>query len=82
MQTATIKISGMTCGGCTTKVTTALKKLGGVDDVDVSLTGGEATVQYDERLTSPHEMKTTIEGAGFGTDPVDAEPGKPKGCCG
>ena len=53
MQTEHFKVTGMTCGGCTSKVSHALKKMPGVNDVKVSLSAGEATVQYDERLTSP-----------------------------
>lgn len=37
MKTDTINVSGMTCGGCTTKVTRALSSLPGVAKVDVSL---------------------------------------------
>ena len=45
MQTELLKVSGMTCGGCTSNVTRALKMINGVGDVKVSLAAGEATVQ-------------------------------------
>ena len=64
MQTELLKVSGMTCGGCTSKVTHALKAISGVGDVKVSLPTGEATVQYDERLTSPDNLKSAVRGAG------------------
>ena len=48
MQTELLKIIGMTCGGCTSNVTHELEAVSGVKDVEVSLSTGEATVQYDE----------------------------------
>jgi copper chaperone len=83
MQTEHLKVTGMTCGGCVTTVTRALKGIGGVEDVKVSLSGGDATVQYDERLTSPEKLKMTITGAGYGVAGAkSAKPESPKsGCC-
>jgi len=50
----------------------------------VSLAAGEATVQYDERLTSPDRLKSAVKGAGYGVDATKAADGRqPKGgCCG
>ena len=47
MQTEIVKVTGMTCGGCISSVTHALKAVSGVSDVDVSLSAGEATVKFD-----------------------------------
>jgi copper chaperone len=84
MQTEILKVTGMTCGGCTSTVTDALKTLSGVGDVKVSLSAGEASVQYDERLTSPNKLKSAVEGAGYGVNaPASAHGPQPKkGCCG
>ena len=84
MQTELLKVTGMTCGGCTTKITHALKAVSGVGDVKVSLSAGEATVQYDERLASPDQLKSAVKGAGYGVDATDtAQKSQGKGgCCG
>ena len=84
MQTEHLKVTGMTCGGCTSSVTKALKASAGVGDVNVSLAAGEATVQYDERLTSPDRLKSAVKGAGYGVDVANtAHSQKSKGgCCG
>ena len=84
MQTELMKVTGMTCGGCISNVTHALKTIDGVRDVKVSLSAGEATVQYDERLTSPDQLKSAVKGAGYGVDLTNATISqKPKGgCCG
>ena len=84
MQTEIVKVTGMTCGGCISDVTHALKAVSGVSEVDVSLSAGAATVQYDERLTSPDQLKSAVTGAGYGVDTTNTAQ-KPKGkggCCG
>ena len=86
MQTEHLKVTGMTCGGCTSNVTNALNAVKGVDDVTVSLAAGEAVVQYDERLTSAERLKAAVTGAGYGVDDGNApakSQGKRCGCgCG
>ena len=83
MQTETLKVTGMTCGGCTSNVTQALKAIPGVGDVTVSLSAGEATVQYDERLTSPEQLKSAVKGAGYGVNTTNniQKPQAKGGCC-
>lgn len=83
MQTELLNVTGMTCGACTSKVAHALKAVSGVDDVKVSLSSGEATVQYNERLTSPDQLKSAVKGAGYGVSAADAARGQQskKGCC-
>ncbi len=83
MQTELFKVSGMTCGGCVSNVTHALQAVTGVGDVKVSLTAGEAEVQFDGGLTSPEQLKLAVKGAGYGVDSAHTvkEP-KGKGCCG
>jgi len=82
MQTEQIKISGMTCGGCTSTVTRALQAIAGVNDVKVSLSPGEATVQYDESVTSPGQLIAAVTGAGYGVGMPDAVAARPaKGSC-
>ncbi len=84
MQTELLKVTGMTCGGCVGTVTRALQAVTGVGDVNVSLSAGEAAVQYDERLTSPEQLKSAVKGAGYAVDAAETKQ-KPKGkgcCCG
>ena len=84
MQTELLKVTGMTCGGCTSKVTHALEEISGVNDVKVSLTAGEASVQYDERLTSSEQLGSAVQRAGYTVNavkPTLSQQGK-GGCCG
>lgn len=83
MQTEIIKITGMTCGGCTSVVTKTLKAIKGVSDVNVSLSPAEAIVQYDETLTSPEQFEFAIKEAGYGIGAANAAPQvQGNGCCG
>ena len=84
MKTELLKVTGMTCGGCVSTVTNALKAVSGVGDVKVSLSAGEATVQFDERLASPDQLKSAVKDAGYGVDLAHAMHSHPsKGnCCG
>ncbi len=65
MQTELLKVTGMTCNGCTSKVSKALNGINGVSDVNVSLAEGEATVKFDEGLTSPEQLKSAVQSAGY-----------------
>lgn len=82
MQTELLKVTGMTCGGCSSKVSKALTAVHGVTKVDVSLAAGEAAIQYDERLTSQQALQSAVTGAGFGLGAAstEAQP-RTKGCC-
>lgn len=83
MQTVQIKVTGMTCGGCTSNVTKALRAVNGVDNVIVSLSDANATVQYNDKLTSPEQLKSAIREAGYGVDASNTpQPPSGKGCCG
>ncbi len=65
METITMKVNGMTCGGCVANVTRVLKAVPGVDDVAVTLTPGTAKVTFDPAKTAQPALKDAVEGAGF-----------------
>ena len=83
MQTTILNVMGMTCGGCTNTVAHALKAIPGVRDVELSLSAGSATVQYDERLTSPDQLKLAVKGAGYDVDEIKSPDNHRAkgGCC-
>jgi len=84
MQTETLKLTGMTCEGCAKSVSKALNALDGVHEVVVSLSAGEAAVRYDEHLTSHDQLKSALEGAGYGVGSTNTaqKPQVKGGCCG
>jgi copper chaperone len=65
MQTVTLGISGMTCGGCVRSVTTVLTALDGVAKADVSLEKRSAVVDYDPGKVGLEQLKRSVVEAGF-----------------
>ena len=65
METVTMNVRGMTCGGCVASVTRVLKAVPGVESVDVKLQPGQATVRYDAAKVALPALKDAIEGAGY-----------------
>jgi len=66
MAEVTIRIEGMSCGGCVRNVTTVLKALPGVEDAQVSLDTAQAVVRCDPQRVSVEAMRAAVEDAGFG----------------
>lgn len=81
MRTETLKVGGMTCGGCVGAVTSALKAVDGVADVVVSLKPGEARIEFDERVTSPERLREAVKQAGYEVNVADSESQAKRGCC-
>jgi len=65
METARLKIEGMTGIGCANSVTRALRAIPGVTDASVSLTKARALVTYDPAQTGLEAMKQAIGRAGY-----------------
>jgi len=65
MQTATLNISGMTCGGCVRSVSKVLTALDGVAKADVSLDKHAAVVDYDAAKLDLDQIKRAVQEAGY-----------------
>ena len=65
MQTVTLGISGMTCGGCVRSVTNVLTALDGVAKAEVSLEKRSAVVDYDPGKVGIEQLKRSVVEAGF-----------------
>ncbi len=76
MQVEHLTVGGMTCGGCVSRVTAALKTMTGIGEVEVVLATGRVDVSYDERQVMPAEIKSAIEKSGYGVvpTPIDSHP--------
>jgi copper chaperone CopZ len=66
-----IPVTGMHCGMCAQRVTTALADVDGVKFVETSLEAKQAVVVYDGAKAKPAALAKAIKAAGY-------EPGKPK----
>ncbi len=65
METTHLKIGAMTCMGCVNSVTRVLKNTPGVASAQVTLTPGQAQVQFEPSLTSVDKLKAAIIDAGY-----------------
>lgn len=59
------KVSGMSCGHCSGRVTQALENLEGTSDVYVSLDDKTAKVTYDASVVTIEKMKHAITESGY-----------------
>ena len=60
-----IPVSGMICQVCAGTVKSALKKVDGVQDAEISLEQRNAVVHYDARKVSLDQLTRAIEKAGY-----------------
>lgn len=65
MQTLTLKVTGMTCGGCENAVKRALGRLDGVGDVTASHAEERVTVAFDPAKISSDVIKARIAAIGY-----------------
>lgn len=61
----TLKITGMTCAGCASHVSSTLDKIDGVLDHEVKFPGNIAIVKYDPKKTSEKEIIAAIKKIGY-----------------
>ncbi len=65
MKETNLKIEGMHCTGCSTRLEKVLNNLEGVETAKVSLEEKKATIKYDETKISLESIKEAIEDTGF-----------------
>ncbi len=63
--THTLKITGMTCAACSTRIEKAVAKTEGVRAVSVNLATERMKVEIDSQITNLSAVKQTIERLGF-----------------
>ncbi|MFD1332838.1 heavy metal translocating P-type ATPase [Methylopila musalis] len=59
------RIEGMDCGSCAAKIETALRRLPGVAEVEVSVTAASLLVSVDEDRTSRETIRSKVNALGF-----------------
>lgn len=65
MATTTLRVSGMTCGACTSAIEAGFKGLEGVGSVSVSLVMERAVVMHDPAKISADQVQEIIDDRGF-----------------
>ncbi|XP_062998027.1 copper-transporting ATPase 1 [Elgaria multicarinata webbii] len=77
MNVTVINIEGMTCNSCVQSIEGVISQKPGVKSIYVSLLNHNGTIEYDPMLTSPDDLKNSIEDMGFDaslTVPPSTEP--------
>lgn len=85
MQTTELKVDGMTCESCVASVTKALKRVPGVQDVEVDLGSGIARVRGEHAAHQVPELVAALGDAGYEAGAATGTPAahlSPAGGCG
>ena len=67
-----IRIEGMTCGSCSSSITEALKSMGGIIEVHISLMTEEGQVKHEKKV-SPQEIVERVDACGFHAQVLSSE---------
>lgn len=67
LRTIAIPVDGMICQVCAGSIKSALRKVEGVDDAEISLEKRNAVVRYDERKVNVEALTRAIKDAGYKT---------------
>ena len=59
-----LKSTGLSCGGCASRITNALETVPGVASVKVDIESGRVTVWHDE-TAAPQKLAATVSEAGY-----------------
>jgi copper chaperone CopZ len=64
---AVLRTAGMTCGSCSSKITSTLESLKGVAAIEVDVNNGWVIVGYDTKAVQPDKIVEKVKEAGFGS---------------
>jgi len=67
-----MRIEGMDCGACATKIENAVKRLPGVADINMSYATATLSLQLDEDRTTRARLEATIRALGYAPAYLDA----------
>ncbi|MGI9289850.1 MAG: heavy-metal-associated domain-containing protein [Gammaproteobacteria bacterium] len=65
MEKISLKVDGMTCGGCVKSIQNALNEHSGINSASADLDSKTVKVEFDASLIAEAAIKDAIESAGF-----------------
>jgi copper chaperone len=65
MQTISLNVSGMTCGGCEERIARALRRIPGISAIEADHRSGAVRVIFDPARVSDDAIRAAIERAGY-----------------
>ncbi|MBO4775088.1 MAG: HAD-IC family P-type ATPase [Lachnospiraceae bacterium] len=72
----TFKVTGMSCANCVSNVEKAVKKIDGINEVNVNLIEELMLVNFDEEKTDEERIAEAVRKAGYGAYALDAKEDK------
>lgn len=73
MDTATLKLRGMSCAACASNIERAIQSVPGVQECSVNFGAEQATVTYNSQQTDISAIQTAIHQAGYTAHPIQAQ---------
>ena len=71
-------ITGMTCSACSAHVEKSVRKLGGINSVNVNLLKNSMVVEYDENTVDDARIIQAVIGGGYGASVAGAKQAQAK----
>jgi len=65
MESVTLKVTGMTCGGCASSIKNALNSHDGVNSSAAQVDAGTVTIEFDPAVIQQPALEQAIVDAGF-----------------
>ncbi len=65
MVTKTFQLETLTCPSCSMKIEGAIKRMDGIEKIEVLFNSSRVRVSFDETVQNADEIKNTIETVGF-----------------
>jgi len=66
----TLKLRGMSCASCASRIEQAIKSVSGVVECNVNFALDRATIQYNPQKTNLEILQKAVTDAGYGADPL------------
>ncbi|PZV07037.1 MAG: cation-transporting ATPase PacS [Leptolyngbya sp.] len=73
MDTATLKLRGMSCASCANNIESAIRAVPGVSESSVNFGVEQATITYDPQKTNIEAIQKAVEDAGYSAFPLQEE---------
>lgn len=68
-----MKVNGIHCNGCVTKIKNSIDSLGANSTIDVEIASGKVNVDYNPVKASVGDIKKKITDVGFQVESVEVE---------
>lgn len=65
MVTKTFQLETLTCPSCSMKIEGAIKRMDGIEKIEVLFNSSRVRVSFDETVQNVDEIKNTIQTVGF-----------------